>query len=214
MRRAVKPSLCKAVSSHATQRGVVLFIALIVLVAMALAAIALVRSVDTATVVSTNMAFKESTIQGGDQGTNQAVQWLNAQVGTGNLNNDIPGVAGNIMYYSSAQLASGASWWVTPAVWAGFSGSASTDSSGNQIYVIIHRMCTQPNTTYNGNGAGGVANICSLYFPTSGASTGGSMSVGSFTFQGNPQLYYRITSRVQGPHNTFSFIQTMVTLPN
>jgi hypothetical protein len=40
------------------------------------------------------------------------------------------------------------------------------------------------------------------------------MSVGSFTFQGNPNVYYRITSRVQGPRNTFSYIQTMVTMPN
>lgn len=212
MTRAAMPY--HAVPARAAQRGVVLFIALIVLVALALAAIALVRSVDTATVVSTNMAFKESTLHAGDQGTNQAIQWLNAQVGTGNLNSDIPAVAGNIMYYSSAQTASGPNWWVAPAVWTGFSGAPYTDASGNQIYVIVHRMCTQPNTAYNGNGAGGVANICSLYFPTSGASTGGSMSVGSFTFQGNPQLYYRITSRVQGPHNTLSFIQTMVTLPN
>jgi Tfp pilus assembly protein PilX len=210
----VKPTAFRHVTFHAGQRGVVLFIALIVLVAMTLAAIALVRSVDTSTVVAGNLAFKESTIQAADQGTDQAVQWLNANTGTGTLNNDNLAVAGNIMYYSSGQLASGANWWTVPAAWAGFSGSAFTDTSGNQIYIVIHRMCTQPNTTYNGNGAGGVANICSLYFPASGASTGGSMSVGSFTFQGNPNLYYRITSRVQGPRNTFSYIQTMVTMPN
>jgi type IV pilus assembly protein PilX len=210
----VKPTAFRHVTFHARQRGVVLFIALIVLVAMTLAAIALVRSVDTSTVVAGNLAFKELTIQAADQGTDQAVQWLNANTGTGTLNNDIPAVAGNIMYYSSGQLASGTSWWTVPAAWTGFSGAPYTDTSGNQINVIIHRMCTQPNTTFNGNGAGGVANICSLYFPTSGASTGGSMSVGSFTFQGNPNLYYRITSRVQGPRNTFSYIQTMVTMPN
>jgi type IV pilus assembly protein PilX len=210
----VKPTAFRHVTLHAGQRGVVLFIALIVLVAMTLAAIALVRSVDTSTVVAGNLAFKESTIQAADQGTDQAVQWLSANTGTGTLNNDNLAVAGNIMYYSSGQLAGGANWWTVPAAWAGFSGSAFTDTGGNQIYIIIHRMCTQPNTTYNGNGAGGVANICSLYFPTSGASTGGSMSVGSFTFQGNPNVYYRITSRVQGPRNTFSYIQTMVTMPN
>lgn len=210
----MKPTACRHFTSNARQRGVVLFIALIVLVAMTLAAIALVRSVDTSNVIAGNLAFKESTIQAADQGTDQAIQWLTTNVGTGSLNNDNLAVAGNIMYYSSGQLASGANWWAAPAAWTGFSGSSYTDTAGNNIYVIIHRMCTQPNTTYNGNGAGGVANICSLYFPTSGASTGGSMSVGSFTFQGNPQLYYRITSRVQGPRNTFSFVQTMVTMPN
>lgn len=210
----MKLTTLRHVSFQSRQRGVILFIALIVLVAMTLAAIALVRSVDTSNVVAGNLAFKESTINAADQGTNQAVQWLNGNTGTGTLNNDNLAVAGNILYYSSGQLASGEKWWTVLSAWTGFSGSPYTDTIGNQIYVIINRMCTQPNTTYNGNGAGGVANICSLYFPTSGSSTGGSMTVGSFNFQGNPQLYYRITSRVLGPRNTISFVQTMVTMPN
>ena len=45
------------------QEGVVLFIALIVLVAMSLAGVALMRSVDTALVVAGNFAFKKSAIR-------------------------------------------------------------------------------------------------------------------------------------------------------
>ncbi|HEX9277074.1 MAG TPA: hypothetical protein VGA51_11860 [Casimicrobiaceae bacterium] len=44
------------------QRGVVLFIALIVMVAMSLAAIALMRSVDTTTAVIGNLAFRQASI--------------------------------------------------------------------------------------------------------------------------------------------------------
>ena len=44
------------------QRGVVLFIALIVMVAMSLAAIALFRSVDTANLVAGNQAFKQGAL--------------------------------------------------------------------------------------------------------------------------------------------------------
>ena len=44
------------------QRGVVLFIALIVMVAMSLAAIALIRSVDTTTTVIGNLAFRQASI--------------------------------------------------------------------------------------------------------------------------------------------------------
>ena len=43
-----------------TQRGLVLFFALIALVAMSLAALALVRSVDTSTLISGNLAFRQA----------------------------------------------------------------------------------------------------------------------------------------------------------
>jgi Tfp pilus assembly protein PilX len=43
-------------------RGAVLFIALIVLVAMTLAGIAIMRSVDTATLIAGNLAFKQGTV--------------------------------------------------------------------------------------------------------------------------------------------------------
>src|SRR5438045_5840798 len=44
------------------QRGIVLFVALIVMVALSLAAIALVRSVDTTTTVIGNLAFRQASI--------------------------------------------------------------------------------------------------------------------------------------------------------
>ena len=43
------------------QRGVIVFIALIVLVAMTLAALSLIRSTDTGNVISGNLAFKQGT---------------------------------------------------------------------------------------------------------------------------------------------------------
>src|SRR5256714_7192687 len=44
------------------QRGIVLFVALIVMVALSLAAIALIRSVDTTTTVIGNLAFRQASI--------------------------------------------------------------------------------------------------------------------------------------------------------
>ena len=58
--------------SPARQQGVVLFIALIVLVAMSLAGVAMVRSVDTSLGIAGNLAFKQSTIQGSDLGRDHA----------------------------------------------------------------------------------------------------------------------------------------------
>ena len=42
------------------QRGVVLFLTLVALLAMSLAAVALIRSVDTSTLIAGNLAFKQS----------------------------------------------------------------------------------------------------------------------------------------------------------
>jgi len=56
------------------QRGAVLFIALIMLVAMSLAGIAMVRSVDTTVVIAGNMAFKQGTLMATDVGVEAASQ--------------------------------------------------------------------------------------------------------------------------------------------
>ena len=66
------------------QRGMVLLIALIVLVAMTLAAIGMMRSVDTTTVIAGNVAFKQTTLQSADQGISTAYSALLsiANVGT------------------------------------------------------------------------------------------------------------------------------------
>lgn len=60
------------------QRGLVLFFALIALVAMTLAALALVRSVDTTTLISGNLAFKQAATTSGDEGVEAAMTWLAA----------------------------------------------------------------------------------------------------------------------------------------
>lgn len=70
--RGGKFNLCKARDSMPQyQRGVVLLIALIVLVAMTLAGIGMMRSIDTTTLIAGNVAFKQTTIQAGDRGISE-----------------------------------------------------------------------------------------------------------------------------------------------
>jgi Tfp pilus assembly protein PilX len=54
------------------QRGAILFIALIVLVAMTLAGIALMRSVDTNVLIAGNLAFRQGATAAGDYGVEDA----------------------------------------------------------------------------------------------------------------------------------------------
>jgi type IV pilus assembly protein PilX len=181
------------------QGGIVLFISLIVLVAMTLAGVSLMRAVDTGLVVAGNMAFKQSAIMVADRGTQEAVQWLQTNSAGTTLQNT------NVSqgYFSSAPTG-GEPNWFDAASWAqsvAVNGGA-PDASGNVVRYVIHRMCLHPDAPYDTD--------CALYFPMSAAASGGSMQVGSPQFIGTPQLYYRVTTRIEGPRDTVSVIQTSV----
>jgi type IV pilus assembly protein PilX len=188
------------------QEGLVLFIALIVLVAMTLAGVALMRSVDTGTVVAGNMAFKQAAIMVADRGTQEAVKWLSANSSGATLQS-----TNTSQGYFSSRIPGGDPDWFDPASWTQSVAvnGGTPDASGNVVRYVIHRMCTQPDTPYNGANAG-VANECALYYAAGAAASGGSMAVGAPQFIGSPQLYYRITTRVEGPRDTVSVIQTSV----
>jgi type IV pilus assembly protein PilX len=196
------------------QQGAILFIALIVLVAMTLAGIALWRSVDTALGITGNMAFRQSAVQGADKGVKSAGDWL----ATNSAGTTLQNTNSSLGYFSSRPSSESSGHWFDNSNWttsvtlaneSGFIGQA--DQAGNVIKYIIHRMCDCSDVSYNGKCAGGVIDqSCALYYPTSGGSAGGSMSVGSPQFEGIPQIYYRITVRVDGPRNTVSVTQVTV----
>ncbi len=81
---------------HAAQRGVSLLFALLGLAAMLLAAVALVRSVDSGALVLGNLAFKQEATQVADRATEAARAWILSGV---NLDNDNEGNG----YYASSQ---------------------------------------------------------------------------------------------------------------
>jgi type IV pilus assembly protein PilX len=201
------------------QQGVILIIALIVLVAMTLAAIALVRSVDTGGLVAGNLAFKQAATAAGDAGTEAAIAWLKQKVGTSTLHNDQPSAG----YYATSQdmvdmsgsqhnagmalvdwdfnncndIASSACIKPAAAVAAGVS---------NSVTYIINRLCAaqgDPNST---------GNSCANYKSSSTSSPKkGELKYGDDKrFEPLPAEYYRITSRVKGPKNTISLVETVV----
>ena len=187
-------------------RGAVLFIALIVLVAMTLAGIAIMRSVDTTTLIAGNLAFKQGTMQSSDNGIEQAYQWLLANRPALSLDN--AGQGYNSGYATPV--------WTTAGTWTN-SVTVGTDAAGNTISYQIHRMCSCPDTLYNGVCPNLQANQCALDNPLgTGAppppAAGESFTVGAPGFLQDPRLYYRITVRTQGPRSTVSYVQTMVAI--
>lgn len=70
-------------SAPQRQRGVVLLITLIILVAMMLAGIGMMRSIDTTTMIAGNVAFRQATLQAGDSGLTTAYNALLAVTNNG-----------------------------------------------------------------------------------------------------------------------------------
>ena len=182
------------------QRGAVLFIALIVLVAMSLAGIALIRGVDTTNLIAGNLAFRQSATHGGDWGVEQARDWLQSQSSSA-LYNDVPG-----RYYAAMQ--SGLDFThIDPSKvdfdWDNNSYAAGSDPAGNTVQYVIHRMCEL---------AGNPGSVNCVRTSTGGTASGtkGGATYGSFALPSTSQIYYRITTRVTGPRNTVSYVQVMV----
>jgi Tfp pilus assembly protein PilX len=206
-----------SLAHRAAQRGAVLFITLIVLVAMTLAAIALVRSVDTTTLVAGNLAFHQSTTHYGDKGIESAITWMTA-AGT------------DLTVDGQGYIAAGADTTASPTVnprldgqngyagppqveswdhyWSYLAGSnkvrsLGVDASGNTVSYVIHRLCLN---------AGIATGASCTPTPPLTAGQGSSKSAGNIALNYSSQVYYRITVRVDGPKNTVSYVQSIIAL--
>lgn len=207
------------------QDGVVLMVALIILVAMTLAGVALIRSVDTANVIAGNLAFHQSATNAGERSTEQAVNWLAPKSGFGkaDLYSDNSYNKEHGYLASREDRKANESWdafWdriqkeqgVTVQIAAPpppldpppCPGNANADAACNTVRYVVQRLCTQagkPNTS---------TNPCTQ--PPPSASSGGSQSAGGTAPAATKQVYYRITTRIEGPRRTVSYLQTIVAI--
>jgi type IV pilus assembly protein PilX len=195
------------------QRGVVLIFALIALLAIMLAAVALIRSVDTSTMIAGNLAFKQAATTSGDAGTEAAMSWLATTQAANNAKNiykdathafNVTNAAAG--YYSNADpalsLFANATWNAITAI------PAVTDSSGNSISYIIQRACRNGGVKMEDadclfSGAIQDTNGQNIPLPQDICTGSGCPVAGQA-----PMI--RITSRVKGPKNTVSYLQAFV----
>ena len=202
---SLKPPLLQA-APPARQRGVVLFIALIVMVALSLAAIALIRSVDTTTTVIGNLAFRQASILPANMAVEEAAAALfsDADVARAiripNRDSNLPAENYFAFWQNSddargipAQLQKRTAFTQTKML-----VDASLTGAQTEVRYVIERMCVAAAPPTNAN--------CDLLPPTGpfGTTVGDS----SLTLPSVP--YYRVTIRVDGPQNTASFVQAML----
>lgn len=196
---------------HRNQRGLALLVAMIVLVVMSIAGIALIRSVDTGVLIAGNLAFRQSASHSGDAGIEAARTWLLAN--TASLSNDSPSNG----YYANSQASLDLTGNKTTATsddvaWNGTGVSTprclATDSIGNTVCFIIHRMCDTSGTSLD-------AATCTTKTGALGGSGQGAnrqmttYQEGSWTST-TAFGYYRVTVRVAGPRNNFAFVQAFL----
>ena len=188
------------------QRGVTLIIALIVLVAMTLAGVAMMRSVDTGTIVVGNIAFRQSTVHSADQGLQAAFNFVTAGSGGTVLFNDDnqPGAASK-GYWSS--VPTDEPDWFANATWtnAAVLNGGVADASGNVVYYIIQRLCKDPNVSNNA-----VGQSCAATPDSASVSGEGIDASAPNYFTRPPATHYRITARSVGPRNSVAIVQTLV----
>lgn len=204
------------------QRGAALIVALIMLVALMMGALAMVRSIDTGTLIAGNLAFKQSAVQSGDAGTEAAILWLGDNMVGSTLDND-----SGAGYYATNVTAldftgsgkdaakTGRVDWnddncATNPVGAGGTCFARipgeiVDATGNKVTYIIHRLCSQAGSFND------PLNRCATISTESSSGKKGEISyTESARFSNPPTPYFRITSQVRGPKNAVSYVQTIV----
>ncbi len=180
------------------QRGVVLFTALIVLVAMTLAGISLMRRVDSGVIIAGNLAFRQAATHVADLGIEAARFWLTNTSTT--MQFDSAGSA----YYATSQdtvnVLTNFDWNTAVTTTGAYAGP-----TGYTVRYVIHRLCA-------GTGPAASAGCISTSVTTSSASTGtkGAAAYGALALQTTASALYRITVRVDGPRNTLSYIQSTV----
>jgi Tfp pilus assembly protein PilX len=193
-------------ASARNQSGVVLFIALIVMVALSIAGIALLRSVDTSVSVTANLGFRQASIPPTNWAIENAVRALFEKATIADKNKNFK----DENYYAyRVQIKDGGKTEDTHGVPYFLQGTKpdnypadfvkETDSAGNTIRYVIERMCRD-------EGEATVAN-CDMSPPKQAYATT-AMELNKILIERVP--FYRLTVRIDGPNNTTTFAQAML----
>ncbi|MDZ4297164.1 MAG: hypothetical protein U1A04_02415 [Moraxellaceae bacterium] len=180
------------------QQGVVLFFALIALVVMSLAAVALIRSVDTNTMIAGNLGFKQSATVSADSGVETAITWVAGNQALLEANSTVNG------YYATSTGDAKGLADASAKMATGTGITDGTDSSGNTISYVVQRMCK--------NSGPSDSTHCLFGPPGEDPNSNADCNYGNPCLNSAPSdsLMYRVTVRVVGPKNTASYTQAFV----
>lgn len=178
------------------QAGVILWVVLVMLLAMALGGLALLRSASTGAGIAGSLSLQRSATSGADLGLEQGLARLDSLYTSAADAMDSDNTAHG--YYASAdarQSAPDFDWD------AGSVQATSDDGLGNRVRYVIHRLCSHSGAV---DAAG---QQCQQ--PQAQDCPGSSDMTGSVSHcRARPM--YRITARADGPRGTVSYVQMNV----
>lgn len=216
------------------QQGISLLFSLVALVALLFGALAMVRNLDTASILMGNLGLKQDATASADQATRQAITWLNLNAGV--LNTDLPASG---YYASNQEFASDGTTARDPIDATGdqLKGSSSRqlidwnndncayaagtefsscsikpkaiDSAinGNAASYVILRLCSKA-----GNPNADNTISCAKPVTSAGGTSNSrnSLDSASATYTGSSTTYFRVLVRVDGARNSTSVTETIV----
>ncbi len=190
------------------QSGVVLFVAMIVLVVMALAGVAMIRQSGGGLSIAGNLAFKQGATSTGDFGTEAAFYWWNNQLQNtpAALDHNVPAEG----YFSDWGSALGdPRLQGDPSLYDWSLAKLVPDDgtrAGNDVSYIIERLCLTPDVSPSDP-----AQLCVKTPPAGGGDKSGTCQhYPSSCGEDRSFIHYRISTRIQGPKKTLSYIQVLV----
>jgi type IV pilus assembly protein PilX len=197
-------------SAPGRHRGIILVVTLLVLVALALASVALLRSTDATTTVSGNLMLRQSAAWAVDRGIEQTIRTLWEVVPTPDRTQHIPGQN----YYACVRGSDGGCLGAGKAVpkipdllrnsggcsESGLAGGlVANDAAGNKTCFVIERMCVATGPAVGSN--------CNLSTAAFGADPG-TIHYTGLVRPGD--AFYRVTVRVEGPRSSVAYAQAML----
>lgn len=209
-------------SSHAPrgrQRGVSLLFALLALVVLSMAAVGLVRSVDTGLLVQGNLGFKQDGVAAAAAGAEEALKWLEKE-SSGDLEDDYPAGSG---YYATSNEAldvtGNRTSSSTPLPGVKWGKACEESASGcliprtfektvndNKVQWIITRLCQNkgPPSVPTTNCLRPAKVIDYEVAERGEINPGGRITLESTS------PYFRVVVRTTGPRNTVTYTETLV----
>lgn len=170
------------------QRGVVLFVALVVLVVMSLGGISMMRAADTGTQIAGNLAFRQSALHAAERAFEQAMQRVSIISSTGASTSDNPGLCYQKSYL---QVDSPSSLpWSTAACDLGIDSG-----TGNRVQLLINRLS---NDTFTANTLAPADSSPGMTKKSSGGKMNGLFE------------HYRIIARVSDSKGMVTFIEEKI----
>lgn len=189
----------------ARERGVVLFISLIVLVAMAFATVALFRSVTSGILVAGNLGMKRAATSAADFGIEEARAWIMAgATGAPEVTAAASGYYAEFDVFGNPPAPLQNLGALMDATWTNLNSRLVTGHpfANETIRFVVHRLCQDDGAANAGTcviaestGAGGTKTVPNPHKAAEAVAG---------------KVFYRVIARIEGPKKTVSFVQTTI----